>query len=33
CSAKLVVSSFEDKSSQFPVSTPRKGNKAIMMKA
>ncbi len=32
CPGKLVVSPFEDKSSQFPVSTPRKGNKPVMMK-
>ncbi len=32
CSGKLVVSPFEDKSSQFPVSATRKGNKPVMMK-
>jgi hypothetical protein len=32
CPGKLVVSPFEDKSSQLPVSTPGKGNKSIMMK-
>jgi hypothetical protein len=32
CPGKFVVSPFEDKPSQLPVSTPRKGNKPIMMK-
>jgi hypothetical protein len=31
CPGKLVVSPFEDQSSQLPVSTPRKGNKPVMM--
>ncbi len=31
CPGKLVVSPFEDKSGQFTVSTPGKGNKPVMM--